>query len=93
MVLDESELRFNYEAWFGQITSCGIHHSSGVGNLALSHCGDIEKNGKFQICEDFQKLNIAIKEDPYPLLFMEEVQDMVARHELYSFLDGFLSYP
>jgi hypothetical protein len=57
--------------------------------LALSHCGDTKKNGKFQICEDFQKLNVAIKEDPYPLLFMEEVQDMVVRHELYSFLDGF----
>jgi hypothetical protein len=50
------------------------------------------KNGKLQICEVFQKLNVAIKKDLYPLLFIEEIQDMVARHEVYSFLDGFLGY-
>jgi len=37
-------------------------------------------------------LNIATKKDFYPLPFTWEVLDMVARHEVYSFLDDFLSY-
>jgi hypothetical protein len=41
---------------------------------------------------DFQKLNATIKKDPYPLPFTEEVLDMVARHEVYSFLDDFSGY-
>jgi hypothetical protein len=41
---------------------------------------------------DFQKLKVVTKKDPYPLPFMEEVLDMVARHEVNSFLDGFSSY-
>jgi hypothetical protein len=49
-----------------------------------------KNNGKLRICVDFRKLNVAMKKDPYPLSFMEEVLDMVARHEVYLFLDGFL---
>jgi hypothetical protein len=52
----------------------------------------LKKNMKFRICVDFQKLNVAMKKDPYPLPFMEEVSDMVPRHEVYSILDDFLSY-
>jgi hypothetical protein len=33
-----------------------------------------------------------MKKDPYLLPFMEEVLDMVARHEIYLFLDDFSSY-
>jgi hypothetical protein len=51
-----------------------------------------QKNGKLHICIDFKRLNIATKKDPYPLPFMEEVLDMVARHEVYSFLDIFFGY-
>jgi hypothetical protein len=51
-----------------------------------------KKNGKFWICVDFCNLNIATKKDPYPLLFIEEVLNMVAGHEIYSVLDGFSSY-
>jgi hypothetical protein len=32
------------------------------------------------------------KKIPYPLQFMKEVLDMIARHEVYSFLDGFSGY-
>jgi hypothetical protein len=32
------------------------------------------------------------KKDPYPLPFIEEVLDMVARHEEYSFFDRFFGY-
>jgi hypothetical protein len=41
---------------------------------------------------DFHTLNVAIKKDPYHLPFTEEVLNMVAGHEMYSFLDGFLGY-
>jgi len=52
----------------------------------------LKKNMKLQICMNFQKLNIVTKKDPYHLPIMEEVLDMVAGHEVYSFLDGFSSY-
>jgi hypothetical protein len=41
---------------------------------------------------EFSKLNAIMKKDPYPLHFRKEVLDMVARHEVYSFLDGFSGY-
>jgi hypothetical protein len=60
--------------------------------LALSHYGGTKKNGKLHICVDFQKLNTAIKKDPYPLPFTKEVLNLVVGHEVYSFLDYFLGY-
>jgi len=51
-----------------------------------------KKNGKFRICMDFQKSNVAKKNEPYPLPFMEEILDMVLGHEVYPFSDGFLGY-
>jgi hypothetical protein len=51
-----------------------------------------KQNGKLQICVDFCKLNVATKKDPYLLPFTEEVFNMVASHEMYFFLDGFLGY-
>ncbi len=51
-----------------------------------------KKNGNFQICIDFRKLNMATKKYPHPLPFTDEVLNIVTRYESYSFLDGFLSY-
>jgi hypothetical protein len=48
-----------------------------------------KKNGKLKICVDFKKLNAATKKDPYLLPFMDEVINIVAGHEVYTFLDGF----
>jgi hypothetical protein len=48
-----------------------------------------KKNGKLKICIDFKKLNATIKKDPYPLPFIDEVLNIVARYEAYSFLDGY----
>jgi hypothetical protein len=42
------------------------------------------KNGKLRICIDFQNPNAATKKDPYPLLFIDEVLNTVARYEAYS---------
>jgi hypothetical protein len=52
----------------------------------------LKKNGELRICMDFQNLNVAKKNEPYPLPFTEEILDMVLGHEVYSFLDGFLGY-
>ncbi len=38
---------------------------------------------------DFKKLNKATKKNPYPLPFFDEVLNIVARYEAYSFLEIF----
>jgi hypothetical protein len=51
-----------------------------------------KKNGKLLICVDFIKLNAATKKDPYMLPFTNEVINIVARHEVYTLLDGSSRY-
>ncbi len=51
-----------------------------------------KKNGKLKICVDFKKLNKATKKYLYPLPFSNEILNMIARYESYSFLDGYLRY-
>ncbi len=51
-----------------------------------------KKNGKLKICIDFKKLNAATKKDPYSLPFTNEVLNIVAGYEAYSFLDGYSGY-
>ena len=51
-----------------------------------------KKNGKIRICQDFRKLNDATKKDYFPLPFTDSILDVVAGHEVYSFLDGFSGY-
>jgi hypothetical protein len=48
-----------------------------------------KKNGKLKICIDFRKLNVATKKDPYPLPFTNEVLNIVAGYEAYSFLNRY----
>jgi hypothetical protein len=40
-----------------------------------------KKNGKLKIYIDFRKLNEATKKDPYPLPFIDEVLNIIARYE------------
>jgi len=51
-----------------------------------------KKNGKLQICVDLWKLNVATKEDLYPLPFTNEVFNTMVGHESYLFLDGYFGY-
>jgi hypothetical protein len=44
-----------------------------------------KKNEKLRICVDFRKLNVTTKKDPYLLPFIDEVINIVARHEVYTF--------
>ena len=51
-----------------------------------------KKNGKIRVCVDYWKLNVAIVTDGFPLPFTDGVLNVVARHELYIFVDGFSGY-
>ncbi len=51
-----------------------------------------KKNEKLKICVDFGKLNVATKKYPYLLPFTNEVINIIVKHEVYTFLDGFLKY-
>jgi hypothetical protein len=39
---------------------------------------------------DFRKLNASTKKDPYPLPSIDEVSNIVAIHEVYTFLNVLL---
>ncbi len=52
----------------------------------------LKKNGKLNICVDFRKFNKATKKNPYPLPFFDELLNIVAWYEDYSFLDGYFEY-
>jgi len=60
--------------------------------LPIFDNGCFEKNGKLRTCVDFKKLNTVTKKDPYPLPFIDEVINTISRHDVYTFLDGFLGY-
>ena len=51
-----------------------------------------KKNGKIRVCVDYRKLNAVTITDAFPLPFTDSVLDVVAGHEMYSFLDGFSGY-
>ena len=42
----------------------------------------------WRICKDYQKLNKATRKDHFPLPFLDQMLDRLARHEYYCFLDG-----
>lgn len=45
-----------------------------------------------RICIDYQKLNDATQKYHYPVLFIDEMLDRLARQEYYCFLDGYYFY-
>nr|GEV39640.1 reverse transcriptase domain-containing protein [Tanacetum cinerariifolium] len=46
----------------------------------------------WRVCIDYRKLNEATRKDHFPLPFMDQMLERLARNELYCFLDGFLGY-
>nr|GEU58113.1 reverse transcriptase domain-containing protein [Tanacetum cinerariifolium] len=46
----------------------------------------------WRICIDYQKLNDATQKDYFPLPFMDQMLERLARNEFYCFLDGFSEY-
>ena len=49
-------------------------------------------NGKCRICEDFIYLNRACLKYSYPLPRIDTSVDLIARHQLLSFMDAFSGY-
>jgi hypothetical protein len=41
---------------------------------------------------DFRKLNVDTNKDPYPLPFIDEVINIIIKHEVYTFLNGCFGY-
>jgi len=60
--------------------------------MVVTHNSSAQKNGKLIICVDFIKLNVATKKDPYPLLFTDDVLNIVGGYEAYIFLNGYSRY-
>ena len=46
----------------------------------------------WKICIDYRKLNKATRKDHFPLSFLDQMLDRLARHEYYCFLDGYSGY-
>ncbi|KAK8675529.1 hypothetical protein V6N13_033595 [Hibiscus sabdariffa] len=46
----------------------------------------------WRICMDYRKLNKATKKDHFPLPFIDQMLDRLARKEFYCFLDGYSGY-
>ena len=51
-----------------------------------------KKNSKWGIYVDYRALNKATKKDHFPLPFIDQVLDVLARKKLFSFLDRFSGY-
>nr|GEX23964.1 reverse transcriptase domain-containing protein [Tanacetum cinerariifolium] len=45
-----------------------------------------------RVCIDYRKLNEATRKDHFPLLFMDQMLERLARKEFYCFLNGFSGY-
>nr|GEZ12729.1 reverse transcriptase domain-containing protein [Tanacetum cinerariifolium] len=46
----------------------------------------------WEVCIDYRKLNKATRKDHFPLPFMDQMLERLARNEYYCFLDGFSGY-
>ncbi|KAH9330126.1 hypothetical protein KI387_002234 [Taxus chinensis] len=53
---------------------------------------NIKKDGWIRISVDYRELNAVCVINPFPTPFIEEILEGVARHEIYSFTDGFSGY-
>jgi hypothetical protein len=52
----------------------------------------LKKNGKLRICVDFKKFNVVTKKGPYLLPFTDEIINIIAEHEIYTFKNCFYGY-
>nr|GFC48655.1 reverse transcriptase domain-containing protein [Tanacetum cinerariifolium] len=46
----------------------------------------------WRVCIDYRKLNEATRKDHFPLSFMDQMLERLARNQYYCFLDGFSGY-
>ena len=46
----------------------------------------------WRVCIYYRKLNTTTRKDHYPLPFIDQMLDRLARHSYYYFLDGYSGY-
>jgi hypothetical protein len=46
----------------------------------------------WRVCIDYRKLNAATRKDHFPLPFIDQMVERLARHKYYCFLDGYSGY-
>ena len=46
----------------------------------------------WRMCIDYRKLNLATKKDHFPLPFIDEMLERLAKHSFFCFLDGYSGY-
>jgi hypothetical protein len=46
----------------------------------------------WRMCIDYRKLNKDTKKDHFPLLFIDEMLERLAKHSFFCFLDGYSGY-
>ena len=46
----------------------------------------------WRVCIDYRKLNKATRNDHFPLPFIDEMFERLARHKYYCFLDGYSGF-
>ena len=51
-----------------------------------------KKDGKVRMCVDYRDLNRASPKDNFSLSHIDTLVDNMAKHSLFSFMDGFLGY-
>ena len=51
-----------------------------------------KKDGKVRMCVDYRDLNRASPKDNFPLPHIDTLMDNMAKHSLFSFMDGFSCY-
>ena len=47
---------------------------------------------RWRVCIDYRKLNTATRKDNFPLPFIDQMLDRLARHPYFCFLDGYSGY-
>ena len=66
-----------------------VEHSEWLSPMVIA---PKKNSNKIRVCVDFRALNKSTIKDGFPMPFTERVLEDVARHALYSFMDGFSGY-
>jgi hypothetical protein len=60
--------------------------------MVVTHSSSTQEKWQAKNLYRFQKTKCSQKKYPYPLFFIDEMSNIIARYEAYSFLDGYSGY-